>query len=47
MAKLRKRNEKMNAKYPAHLMYGALHLLKGRWFDIEVLTTTGKSIFSG
>ena len=23
------------------------HLPKGWWFDIEVLTTTGKSIFSG
>ena len=47
MAKRRKRNEKTNAQYPAHLMYGALHLPKGWWFDIEVLTTTGKSIFSG
>ena len=24
-----------------------LRLPEGRWFDIEVLTTTGKSIFSG
>ena len=26
---------------------GFLRLPEGWWFDIEVLTTTGKSIFSG
>ena len=29
------------------LGFGFLRLPKGWWFDIEVLTTTGKSIFSG
>ena len=27
--------------------FGFLRLPEGWWFDIEVLTTTGKSIFSG
>ena len=29
------------------LGFGFLRLSEGWWFDIEVLTTTGKSIFSG
>ena len=29
------------------LGFGFLRLPEGWWFDIEVLTTTGKSIFSG
>ena len=29
------------------LGFGFLRLPEGGWFDIEVLTATGKSIFSG
>ena len=30
-----------------HYALSSAFCLKGWWFDIEVLTTTGKSIFSG